>query len=639
MSETVLAGRYCLVELIGEGGMAHVYRAIDQNTGHNVAIKIMKRELSQDADYVSRFQREAEAASKMTHHNIVNLLDVGMDGNDRYLVMEYVQGITLKQLITEKQRLPAATAAQICIRILSALQHAHEQGIVHRDIKPQNILVANDGHIKVADFGIARIANSKTLTRDDSVMGTVYYYSPEQATGQKVGATSDIYSTGIVLYEMLTGRVPFGGETQVAIAMQHLHAKPTPIEQLAPDVPPAIISVCMRAMAKDPANRYQTARDMAAELRMAMEGRVSEMLPRLEEATPVYPMPQAGAPQAKPQTTKPAKKRQPKPKKQLTPAQQREVRRRVFWWMVTGVVALMVGCGLYVGITSIYEKVVNSTDVPDLVGMELTQAERTATRQGLVVELVEINHPSIAAGTVILQAPEEGTSMRKGDSVVLTVSKGPASMTVPSVVGYTLTDAITTAQASGLTITVVEYVVSGDVQADRVLRQVPEAGATCQSGDIIQVTVSGGLAEVPNVVGESLNDARAALTAAGLSVSTSITYVDTMDPALHGTVASQSPADGNQVIQGTVAYLTVYQVPGLTRSAQVTLQLPEKNETLSVRVMLVIDDNETLAWQGTVEADAYRQQTVTLTAQMAGEYTYRVYCNGTFAYQASVVLE
>ena len=200
MSETVLAGRYCLVELIGEGGMAHVYRAIDQNTGHNVAIKIMKRELSQDADYVSRFQREAEAASKMTHHNIVNLLDVGMDGNDRYLVMEYVQGITLKQLITEKQRLPAATAAQICIRILSALQHAHEQGIVHRDIKPQNILVANDGHIKVADFGIARIANSKTLTRDDSVMGTVYYYSPEQATGQKVGATSDIYSTGIVLY-------------------------------------------------------------------------------------------------------------------------------------------------------------------------------------------------------------------------------------------------------------------------------------------------------------------------------------------------------------------------------------------------------------------------------------------------------
>ena len=396
MAGEMLAGRYCLVELVGEGGMAHVYRAIDQNTGHDVAIKIMKRELSQDADYVSRFQREAEAASKMTHHNIVNLLDVGMDGNDRYLVMEYVQGTTLKQLIQEKGHLPPATAVQICVRILSALQHAHERGIVHRDIKPQNILVADDGHIKVADFGIARIANSKTLTRDDSVMGTVYYYSPEQATGQKVGATSDLYSTGIVLYEMLTGRVPFNGENPVAIAMQHLHTPPTPIEQLVPDVPPAICHVCMRAMAKDPRNRYQSAREMAAELTMALEGRVDELQPRLLDEEPYVPMTgakQAAAPRSQASVTgtqQPVQKapKPPKPpKKQLTPQQKKQLQLRVVWWAATAVVAVMVIAGLYIGSVSIYEKVVNSTEVPDLVGMEITQAERSATRQGLAVSI------------------------------------------------------------------------------------------------------------------------------------------------------------------------------------------------------------------------------------------------------------
>ena len=178
MSEKILADRYRLVEQIGMGGMAIVYRAIDMRTGHNVAVKVLRPEFNQDAEFVGRFQREAEAASKMTHHNIVNLLDVGMDGENRYLVMEYVQGKTLKELIQEKGRLNPQVAAQVTIRILSALQHAHQNGIIHRDIKPQNILVNADGHVKVADFGIARMADSSTLTRGDSVMGSVHYFQP-----------------------------------------------------------------------------------------------------------------------------------------------------------------------------------------------------------------------------------------------------------------------------------------------------------------------------------------------------------------------------------------------------------------------------------------------------------------------------
>ena len=213
----ILAGRYRIDQQIGVGGMAVVYRATDLNTQHFVAVKVLKPEYNQDAEYVARFQREAEAASKMTHHNIVNLLDVGMDSSgNRYLIMEYVEGQTLKDVIREKGRLSETSAVQITIRILSALQHAHSNGIIHRDIKPQNILMQSDGHVKVADFGIARMANKNTLAKGDSVMGSVHYFSPEQASGKEAGVTSDIYSVGVTLYEMLTGRVPFDSNCDAA---------------------------------------------------------------------------------------------------------------------------------------------------------------------------------------------------------------------------------------------------------------------------------------------------------------------------------------------------------------------------------------------------------------------------------------
>ena len=362
MSEKILAGRYRLIDQIGMGGMALVYRAVDVNTGHNVAVKVLRPEFNQDAEFVGRFQREAEAASKMTHHNIVNLLDVGMDGENRYLVMEYVQGRTLKQVIHEKGRINPQVAAQICIRILSALQHAHQNGIIHRDIKPQNILVHADGHIKVADFGIARMADSSTLTKGDSVMGSVHYFSPEQASGHAADVTSDLYSVGVVLYEMLTGRVPFDGDTPVAIAMQHLHNRPAPIETIAPDVPPAIIHVCMMAMEKNPRYRYQNAVEMATELRMALEGRTDQMQPRLvETVAPVQPVqPYTG--QYSRQTSGPVKPIDARGRRQPV---RRNTGGSILWWIVTAFVACFVLYGLYLGGMEIYDHVVNSakTDI------------------------------------------------------------------------------------------------------------------------------------------------------------------------------------------------------------------------------------------------------------------------------------
>ncbi len=624
MNEKILAGRYVLVEQIGIGGMAIVYRAIDRNTGHSVAVKVLKPEFNRDAEFVSRFQREAEAASKMTHHNIVNLLDVGMDGENRYLIMEYVKGKTLKEVIQEKGRLTAPVAVQITIRILSALQHAHQNGIIHRDIKPQNILVHADGHIKVADFGIARMANSSTLTRGDSVMGSVHYFSPEQAQGKGTDVTSDLYSVGVTLYEMLTGRVPFDGDSPVAIAMQHLHAAPEPIRRFAPDVSEAICHVCMKAMEKDPAYRYRSAREMASELRMALEGRVNDMQPRLvENLTASQPAPSS---------------------LRQTPVRQTTVRSRpkqsgIRWWIVTAVVTLVVLYGLYLGTMAIYEKVVNSATVEDYVGREVAEAQRAITRIGLKAEVVEINHPSISAGVVVMQTPQEDTTLRKGDVVVLTVSKGPASLNVPKITGMSRQDAQTTLKAYGLTLSVVEYVVSTTHEAGKIVEQYPEAGVLCESGDIIQVTISGGVAYVPRVTGKLLEEAKDLIAAAGMGTDPAITFVETAEPSLHGRVSQQSIAADKQVIQGTNISLTVYRVPALMCKAKITLDLPASDGLTSVRVTLQDGTSEYAVYESEFPANASRHPEITLQTDNPGTYTYRVYINNEFKYSNTVTFE
>ena len=624
MNEKILAGRYVLVEQVGVGGMALVYRAIDRNTGHSVAVKVLKSEFNRDAEFVSRFQREAEAASKMTHHNIVNLLDVGMDGENRYLIMEYVKGKTLKEVIQEKGRLSASVAVQITIRILSALQHAHQNGIIHRDIKPQNILVHADGHIKVADFGIARMANSSTLTRGDSVMGSVHYFSPEQAQGKGTDVTSDLYSVGVTLYEMLTGRVPFDGDSPVAIAMQHLHAAPEPIRRFAPEVPEAICHVCMKAMEKDPQYRYRSAREMASELRMALEGRISEMQPRLaENLQPAQPVPSSLRQTAVRQTTG---------RNRTKPAQAR-------WWIMTAIVTLVVMYGLYLGTTAIYEKVVNSATVDAYVGREADEAQRAITRVGLKAEVVEINHPSISAGVVVMQAPQEDTTLRKGDVVVLTVSKGPASLNVPDLIGKTRQDAQTILKTYGLTLSVVEYVVSTTHEAGKIVDQYPESGSLCESGDIIQVTISGGVAYVPRVTGRLLSEAKDLISAAGLVLSPTITYLETEEETLHGRVTSQSIAADSQVIQGTSISLTVYRVPALMSRAKITLDLPNAEGLTNVRVTLQDDGGEYTVYENAYPANASRHPEIELTTDNAGTYTYRVYINEEFKYSNSVTFE
>ena len=540
----LLDNRYELVEFVGKGGMALVYRAIDHRTGHSVAVKILRPEFNQDAEFSARFEREATTASKMSHHNIVNLLDVGQDGDIRYLVMEYVNGQTLKDVIRQKGALPPSVAAQIGIRILSALQHAHNNGIIHRDIKPQNVLVHADGHIKVADFGIARVAGSNTISQEDSVMGSVHYFSPEQAKGENVTFASDLYSVGVCLYEMMTGQPPFDGETPVSVALQHINAKPRPMSEINPTVPPAMERVVSKAMEKRPENRYQSALEMAQDLQRALQEPDGSWLERLPDK------PQSGPGITSNTTTK-----------------QKPVHSRKWLWTRIGIIGsgLLVMAVLIAGGIRIYDQVVNTVDVPYCLDETEAEAVRLINKAGLKYEISRVSDPQKAAGTVSLQSPEYGTSMRRNETVFLTISTGPAEQAVPRVAGMPVSEARAVLEQMGFTLLALPDRVLSPTDWDTVLAQSPEEGEMLPNGGIVQVILSGGSVTLPDLVGKTYDEAKQIIKTLNLQLEElQRTPVD--DEAQFERIAAQRYVDengnalevGQQAMQGTKVTLLEY---------------------------------------------------------------------------------
>ena len=624
MTDKILANRYRLTETIGMGGMAIVYKAVDMRTGHNVAVKVLRPEFNEDSEFIGRFQREAEAASKMTHHNIVNLLDVGMDGENRYLVMEYVQGKTLKEVIQERGKINPPLACQIAIRILSALEHAHRNGIIHRDIKPQNILVHADGHIKVADFGIARIANSSTLTRGDNVMGSVHYFSPEQARGEGATAASDIYSTGVVLYEMLTGRVPFDGDNPVAVAMQHLHAMPIPIQNLAPDVPPAVIRICMRAMEKNPANRYQSAREMATDLRQALDERNNARPPE-EEAEIRMPRPQGIGREESGGTTSTGAS-SASGRHRMSSLQKK--RRNSI--LLTALISLSVLAVLGVVGRLIYVRIMTTATVPDVIGLEVSEAEQILSREGLKNTPVYVNSEEYAAGKVFLQNPEAEAVTRKGDTVLLTVSSGPAAMVMPDLQSAPYSEAVTLLNSMGISQITIERAARNDFSPDTVVSQTPAANEPVTKDQTVMLTISGGEAVVPNLMGLTLAEAETVLQNNNLALNPSLQYVDTAEPEQHGLIASQMPEAETRVILNTSVALKIYRCADVGASAEIEVSVPESEKDVTVRITLQAEGSnmELEAVSYVCSASAYRTQNVKLNLPDGRKYWYTVYLDG-----------
>ena len=550
----VFAQRYRLEEFVGKGGMALVFRANDLRTGHDVAVKVLRPEFNSDAEFLERFQREALAASKMSHHNIVNLLDVGEEDGYRYLVMEYMRGRTLKDIITEKGSLPEPVAGQIAIRILSALQHAHDNGIIHRDIKPQNILINAEGMVKVADFGIARVAGSNTLTKGDSVMGSVHYFSPEQARGEDVTAASDIYSVGVVMYEMLTGRVPFDGDTPVSIALQHISAPPKAPSLLVDTISPAMEQVVLTAMSKEMRNRYRDAADMARAIRGALQN------PQATDTSTTAPVTALQEP-VRPvgDSTERIQRQRRKKRRQET--------------LLVILLTLVVLAGLTIGGITIANNIMSRTEAPFLVGETEENALRIGKEKGLKVEIVRQSDSNTPAGVVMLQSREYQYPMKRGDVLVITVSTGPEQQGVPKVTGMSLTAAQAEAEKYGFRILAYQKEES-DQPYGTVLAQQPSEGNMLAYGNIIQVTTSGSLT-VPRFIDLTRSQAMILAQETGFYTDSDhlkIVEHTTLDESKFDRVADQVPKEGERVLDSTVITLAVYvqssDMPGEDTSAE-----------------------------------------------------------------------
>ena len=555
MIQRILARRYELQELIGGGGMADVYKAQDKLLDRAVAVKILHQQYANDAEFVEKFRREATAAAKLAHPNIVNIYDVGEDGGSQYIVMEYVSGPTLKEVIQQKGCLEPIEAVRIAKEIASALESAHRNNLVHCDIKPHNILVMPDGHIKVTDFGIARAVSASTMTYSGSVMGSVHYFSPEQAKGTVITTKSDVYSLGVVLYEMLTGQLPFNGETSVSIALKHLQEEPVPIRQLNPSIPPVLEAIVQKAMSKDPADRPSSTELYAdlnqAKAMLADRGTSQEAVSNDPFATRMIPRitPEMMAEQ---RSERPANKPIGS-REDYQPQYQPQEEKSIF--KSKSFIAVLVGIllmGFFVGSFLSFGKFWSSAEinVPNVVGKSSVVAQQILEDKNLRVKIVEANDDSVPAGQVVSQYPEAGAKVKEQRLVTITVSKGGQELTMPDLKSMSRSNAEEKLKKMGLKLGAV-FEENAKEPAGTVINQDPRSGSKITKGQTVDITVSLGEKKkeitVQNYTGLSVDSAKSNLEANGLSLG-GISEEASTRPK--GTVIGQSPSAGSTTTEG-----------------------------------------------------------------------------------------
>jgi serine/threonine-protein kinase len=617
---TIIDGRYSVIEKIGAGGMADVYSADDTHLGRKVALKLLHSRFAQDQSFVERFRREASSAAGLQHPNVVGVYDRGRFEDTYYIAMEYCEGDTLKQLITREAPLDPARAIAIIKQMLVAARFAHRRNVIHRDLKPHNVIIDEEGTVKVTDFGIAR-AGASDITEVGTIMGTAQYLSPEQAQGRPVTEESDLYSIGVVLFELLTGRAPFEGDSPVAVALQHVNRPPPSPRQLQPSVPPELEAVVLTALSKDPDARYSDADSFIK----ALEGVEARLLqgPVDTESTAVFaPVGVVAAPPRPPPpptATVPPVVAQDDgaPPPVIGEPPEAEPRRRRNPWVIAGALAalaaIVIGAFLVFGsgeqvvvppvvgqtlaqaqdrldaaglgvevkrrtdqaprdfvfeqspnpgqkvdkdsvVTLFVSNGPTTVKVPDVVGIDQTDARRRLRRARLTPEVQRESSTKVTEGTVIRTDPGPGRLVERDSSVTLVVSSGPGEAVVPNVVGEDQESAVAALRAKGLSPIVRER--SSSEPADTVVDQTPAAGQRVDEGSSVTIFVSDGkVAEVPDVTGLTQDDAEAELRDAGFRVS--VRTRETDQPDEDGTVLSQSPQGGAERRQDATVTITV----------------------------------------------------------------------------------
>lgn len=553
MIGTMLGNRYELLEKIGEGGMSIVYKAKCHLLNRYVAVKILKDEFASDKEFVGKFKAEASAAASLSNHNIVNIFDVGSQGNVNYIVMEYIKGRTLKEVVREKGKLGWMEAVQVSLQISKALECAHKNNIIHRDIKPHNILVTEENIVKVTDFGIAKASNSVTITNTSKIMGSAHYFSPEQAKGSYVDFRTDIYSLGIVMYELVTGRVPFDAQSPVSVALKHIQEPIVPPKLLNEYMPDSLNKLILKAVEKEPIKRYQTIKELIEDLKKVENNETLNIYPTFDDG-----MTRAMDPVAVNEKIKSTKNNEDdyyEPKSGLDPK-----KKKILFGVAIAI--LVIAVGLVSGY--FYNKISGNSgepEVPQIIGLKSEDAKKLVEAKKLKFVVYGKEKSEKPEGTVLRCFPTEGTKVKVNSDVRVSVSGGQSATTVPNLKEVDLESAKGMIKNAGLKLGKIEHKNSDSVPKDSVISQNPEPDSDATSDTIVDLVVSNGSDSsstlVPDLSNRTLESASAALSNSKLKLGEKKS-VNTSDESLDGKVLNQSIEANQKVREGTVINVTYY---------------------------------------------------------------------------------
>ena len=577
----MLGNRYKIMEQIGGGGMSLVYRAKDIYLNRVVAIKVLREQLTSDEEFVARFRREAQAVASLSHGNIVSIYDVGQEKDIYYLVMEMIEGKNLKEVIKERGALPVGEAVEIAKQICDALEHAHEQQIIHRDIKPHNIILTQDGKAKVTDFGIARAVSTATVTHTGSIMGSVHYFSPEQAKGEIADEKSDLYALGVVLYEMMTGKLPFEGDSPISVALKKIDGNAESPSHHNPEISASVEKVILKAMAHEPFQRYASVRQLKQDLVSAHlynkfeDDYFSGQVP--EETIDI-----------------------PKLPRQRLKKEHRVIPSRI--WIV--IISILIIFGFIIGMylsSAVLARI--EVVVPDVTQMDETAAGETLENAGLQMEVTEtVNHPTMEKGLVISQDPVGENIVKRNTTVRVVISAGPTVVKVPSVLNTTLLKAEAVLSGEGLFLGEITRAYHAQIPSGQVIHQEPVLGKEVVQGTKVNLIVSKGSepiwVKMPDLKGLSLAQAKTILQNYSLNIG--FVQPEDSDKYAPDTVIRQDPGAESEILQGSLVNLVVSAGPGpgiddAQMMSRVSLTLPQNS---FIRIVVADDRERNVAYEG-----------------------------------------